>query len=92
MIKTNKGKTTAKGMVVELMADYTTITKALIGAIEEDGATREEAVGMVAEAHKLGTLTREEFDELNRELAKKILMGIVANLGGDDEDGGEADE
>lgn len=70
MIKAKKGNIKFNGLSVELMAEYTGITRGLIQAlIEKRGCTREEAVEAVAEAHRIGSMTKEE---INKELSEKL--------------------
>ena len=92
MIKANKRRTVAKGSGMELMKDYANITRSLIDAIVESGASREAALKMVAEAHRVGTLTEQEACEEAAEIVRKRLMESANALGKDNEDGGEADE
>ena len=92
MIKASKRKVVAKGSGVELMKEYAHITRSLIDAIAESGAPREVALQMVAEAHRIGSLTEQEVNEEVSEAMRKCLMKAANALGKDIEDGGEADE
>lgn len=92
MIKTTKGKIKLKGKLCDILADYSVITKNLIEALVENGATREDAVKDVAKAHRLGSLTEQEFIDENMEHVRKILMDVVSKMSDEKEDGGEADE
>ena len=99
MIKSNKRRTMAKGNGKVLLVDYANITRSLIDAFVESGVSREAALKMVAEAHRVGTLTEQEVDNEVKDAMKTHLMELKARLmeaanalGKDIEDGGEADE
>ncbi len=62
MIKTNKGKLTFKGSIPEILTDYSIVTKSLVKMLMENGCSVEDAKNIVAESHRVGTLTEEEVD------------------------------
>ena len=92
MIKTKKGRVKLRGTIGEIFADYAVITKSVIKMLVGDGIAREDAVKDVSEAHRIGTLTDEEFIDEQMESVKKAMMDIVAKMSDEKEDGGEADE
>ena len=92
MIRTRKGKTKVKGKINEILADYAVITRSVIEMLVGCGFTREDAKREVAEAHRMGGLTEQEFIDEQMETVRETMMNIVAKMSDKNEDGGEADE
>ena len=67
MIKVEKGKVEIKGMLLDLMADYTLITRKLIDLIPGD------AEGILKEAVRVGMLSEEEVSKEAEEIVKGWL-------------------
>ena len=92
MIKAKKGKVVCKGVMSECLTEYTFITRAIIESLEEYGCPREIAVEAVAEAHRVGTLTRQELDEEIKAKAAKVMLAIATRMCGKSEEGEEENE
>lgn len=92
MIKAKKGKVVCKGVMSDCLTEYTFITRAIIEILEEDGCPRELAVEAVSEAHRVGTMTRQELDAEIKAKAAKVMMDIATRMCGNSEEGGEENE
>jgi hypothetical protein len=92
MIKAKKGKVMCKGVMSDVLAEYTFVTRAIIEILEDDGCPRELAVKAVAEAHRVGTMTKQELDEEIKAKVAETMMRIANAMNGNNEEEGEADE
>lgn len=92
MIKAKKGKVVCKGCMSDCLTEYMFITRAIIEILEEDGCPRERAVKAVAEAHRVGTLTKQEIDEELKAKVAKNMMDIATRMCGNSEEGGADNE
>lgn len=77
MIKTKHGETHLEGDISGLMADYTTITKALVVAFTDSGMNEDEAWEKVKHAADTAKLSKEELKRKNFEKIMQMLFGFT---------------
>lgn len=91
MIKAKKGKVMCKGVMIDVLAEYTLVTRAIIEVLEEDGCPRELAVKVVSEAHRVGTMTEQEVAEEVKAKVSETMMRIANAMCGSDEESEDAE-
>ena len=77
MIETKHGETYLEGDIYGLMADYTTITKALVMAFADSGMNEDEAWEKVKRAADTAKLSEEELKRKNFEKIMQMLFGFT---------------
>lgn len=90
MIKVKKGKVMCKGVMGDVLTEYASVTRAIIKALEDD-MPREDAARAVAEAHRIGTLTKEEAVEEAKAKVAEMMMKIANAMNGNNEEEGEGE-
>lgn len=90
MIKAKKGKVMCKGVMSDVLVEYAYVTRAIIKGLEDD-MPREDAARAVAEAHRVGTLTKEEMAEEVKAKVTETTMKIANAMNGNNEEKGESD-
>ena len=75
MIKTEKGSFEIKGYLVELLADYSIVTRGLYEQISSDLGC-ERAKQLLEKSFEAGFLSREEVKEHNENSIEKLLALI----------------
>ena len=92
MIKANKKEVKLKGFGPDLLDEYAKVTRSLIATFQEQGISKEFALDMVAEAHRVGTLTEQELEEETRKIVGKIMMDIANSMCGNSEESEETED
>ena len=93
MIKAKNGKLTANGHPMELINEYTAITKAMVELLEEDGILKENIREILTNIVEINFWTEEEKIEKIKQLMKEIhcdLSSILDKaLGREEKDGAD---
>ena len=80
MIKTKEGKTKLEGTAVDLLAEYSCITKDLYEVFVKNGFTEEQAKKDIQMAFDVAFCSKEEIEEKLKESIKSHFLGFVDDL------------
>lgn len=92
MIKVNKRGVKVKGFGPELLDEYANVTRSLIATFQEQGISKEFALDVVAESHRVGTLTEQELEKETGKIVGKIMMDIANSMCGNSEESEETED
>lgn len=76
MIKAENGKTHINGSVIDIISDYTGLTRHMVKAFKEQGLPDDFIDFLLDEARELSKLNDEELSQKKRELEIQMIMKL----------------